>query len=56
LLTTRLNACAEQGVAACLETSNERNIRYYERFGFTVTDEITVRNGPTVWPMWRAPG
>lgn len=56
LLESRLNRCDEQGAPAYLESSKESNIGYYERFGFTVTDSVTLpRNGPTLYPMWREP-
>ncbi|MDL9938174.1 GNAT family N-acetyltransferase [Gordonia sp. ABSL1-1] len=39
---------------AYLESSNEVNIPLFERFGFSVTDEIVLPfDGPRVWPMWR---
>lgn len=52
-------ALMEHGLArvegpAYLESSNEANIPLYERFGFRVTDVITLPwNGPQVWPMYR---
>jgi ribosomal protein S18 acetylase RimI-like enzyme len=36
-----------------LESSKESNIPIYRSFGFEVTGEIKVPNGPTLWPMWR---
>jgi GNAT superfamily N-acetyltransferase len=56
LLWSRLNRCDDQRFPAYLESSKERNIPYYERFGFTVTGEISLPDGgPRVWPMWRNP-
>lgn len=56
LLRSRLDRCDAEGVPAYLESSKEKNISYYERFGFRVTGEIAVPNGgPTLWKMWRAP-
>jgi ribosomal protein S18 acetylase RimI-like enzyme len=55
LMRSRLNRCDAEHAPAYLESSKVENIPYYERFGFTVTGEIVVPGGPTLWPMWRAP-
>ncbi len=41
-----------------LESSNPRNVSFYRRLGFEVTDEIVLPGpgpGPVIRPMWRAP-
>jgi ribosomal protein S18 acetylase RimI-like enzyme len=51
-----LDRCDREGVPAYLESSKDRNVPYYERFGFKVTKEIALpRGGPLVWAMWRDP-
>ena len=51
-----LERCDRDGEAAYLESSKETNIPFYERHGFTVTEEIKVaKDGPSVWGMWRDP-
>ncbi len=55
LLDPVLRSCDEDGVAAYLESSKERNIAFYARHGFRVTEEVTMPNGPPVWLMWRDP-
>jgi GNAT superfamily N-acetyltransferase len=50
-----LERCDREGDRVYLESSKKRNIPFYERHGFTVTDEIQVPRGPIVWPMWRNP-
>ncbi|MGW0160531.1 GNAT family N-acetyltransferase [Mycobacterium sp. NPDC003323] len=55
LMRSRLDRCDAEFAPAYLESSNPDNIGYYERFGFEVTGEITVADGPTLYPMWRTP-
>jgi GNAT superfamily N-acetyltransferase len=50
-----LQKCDEEGIPAYLESSKESNVPFYERHGFRVTSEINIKNGPTLWPMWRDP-
>ncbi|NSC24979.1 GNAT family N-acetyltransferase [Streptomyces albus subsp. chlorinus] len=47
----------QAGCPAFLETSAERNVRFYERLGFTVTAEVDLPDGgPRTWAMLRRPG
>ena len=55
LLASRLAQVDAEHAPAYLESSNEDNIAYYERFGFEVTGELEVPDGPTLWLMWRQP-
>jgi ribosomal protein S18 acetylase RimI-like enzyme len=50
-----LERCDADGVGVYLESSKERNIDFYARFGFCVTGELRLPRGPTMWPMWREP-
>ena len=36
-----------------LESSKDTNIPIYQSFGFEVTGEIRLPNGPTLYAMWR---
>ena len=56
LLREVLDRCDRDGRPAYLDATSEGNRRLYRRHGFTVTDEITLPDGPTMWPMWREPG
>jgi ribosomal protein S18 acetylase RimI-like enzyme len=42
----------EAGQAGYLETDKPENVRFYERFGYEVTEEATVIGVPN-WFMWR---
>ena len=47
-------AVADAAAMPCyLESSKDTNIPIYKSFGFEVTGEIKIPNGPTLWPMWR---
>ena len=50
-----LDRCDAEGIPAYLESSNERNVPFYERFGFVATGLIQVPAGPALTPMWREP-
>ena len=54
-MATVLEQCDRDGVGAYLESSKERNIDFYARYGFRVTGELRLPRGPTMWPMWRDP-
>src|SRR3954447_15998017 len=56
LLGPGLELCDREGLPAYLESSKERNVGFYSRFGFRVTEEVRMPGGgPTVWLMWRDP-
>jgi GNAT superfamily N-acetyltransferase len=55
LLQPVLEACDRDGVAAFLESSKERNVDFYARHGFRVTEEARLLRGPPMWRMWRDP-
>lgn len=52
LMRHGLDAAAAAGVDVFLETGQERNVAYYERFGFRVVDHGTpAPDGPHIWFM-----
>lgn len=53
LLTRALADCDAQGTPAYLESSNERNVPLYERFGFRVMAKLQWGDSPCLWPMLR---
>jgi GNAT superfamily N-acetyltransferase len=55
LMEPILDRCDTEGLGAYLESSKEANIPFYQRFGFAVTGQIDLPDGPSLWPMWRDP-
>jgi ribosomal protein S18 acetylase RimI-like enzyme len=56
LLEAMLARVDEEGVPAYLESSKERNVALYARFGFEVVEEFRSKVGsPPMWCMWREP-
>jgi GNAT superfamily N-acetyltransferase len=56
LLRSMLAHIDELGEPAYLESSKERNVPLYARFGFEVIDIVESKRGsPTLWRMWREP-
>ena len=54
LLERSLQDCDNARLPAYLESTSERNIPLYERYGFSVTSELRSGGSPPVWPMLRA--
>lgn len=51
-----LEQCDSDQVGAYLESSKERNVPFYLRFGFEVVEELhSVAGSPPIWRMWREP-
>ncbi len=55
LLAHGLARCDAEGSPAYLESSNPRNIAFYQRHGFEVLGRIQVGSSPTLVPMLRKP-
>jgi GNAT superfamily N-acetyltransferase len=55
LLDPVLARCDAEGLPAYLESSKERNVPFYARHGFEVTEQFTPDGGPPLWLMWRNP-
>lgn len=53
LMKHALRRCDEEGVAAYLESSNPRNISFYERHGFKIVGRIQSGSSPVLTPMLR---
>lgn len=55
LLATVLEEADASGTPAYLEATSPDNRRLYERHGFETVGELTLPDGPPLWPMWRDP-
>jgi ribosomal protein S18 acetylase RimI-like enzyme len=51
-----LTRCDAERIPAYLESTKEKNVRFYEGHGFAVTRTIDLpHGGPSMWAMWRDP-
>jgi GNAT superfamily N-acetyltransferase len=55
LMQHALNRCDQDGKPAYLESSNPKNIPFYERHGFELLGTIQVGTSPSIFPMLRRP-
>jgi len=56
LLAPMAERLDREGMPAYLESTKERNLPLYERFGFKVTEAFDIaKGGPRIWAMWRDP-
>ena len=55
LIKATTKICDKEKIPAYLESSNPENVALYEKHGFKVTGEVTLKNGPIVPLMWRDP-
>jgi predicted N-acetyltransferase YhbS len=56
LLRSGLAKADAAGLPTCLESSKPSDLPIYERFGFTVREELRLpENGPVLWAMKREP-
>jgi GNAT superfamily N-acetyltransferase len=56
-LAPGLELADHERLPAYLETSKERNVEFYARFGFRVVDQVWMPGGgPGLWMMWREGG
>jgi ribosomal protein S18 acetylase RimI-like enzyme len=53
LLAQALRRFDRDGVPTYLESSNPRNLAFYQRHGFVVTGEHEFAGGPPQWTLWR---
>ena len=50
-----LELCDGAGIPSYLESTNRRNLTFYQRHGWVQTDEVRLPEGPALYPMWREP-
>jgi GNAT superfamily N-acetyltransferase len=54
LMAPTMRRIDEEGASAYIESSNEKNLTFYQRFGFEITDRVQLApDGPSMWTLWR---
>jgi len=54
LMHPALERADAEGMPCYLETQREANVPYYRRFGFELSDKVSIADSPPLWLMWRA--
>lgn len=56
LISPMLERCDSEGLPTYLESSKAENLPFYHRFGFEITEEVSIARGCSpIWRMWREP-
>jgi GNAT superfamily N-acetyltransferase len=55
LMAHALARCDSDRLPAYLESSNPRNLSFYQRHGFEILGKIQVGSSPSIVPMLRKP-
>jgi GNAT superfamily N-acetyltransferase len=51
LIRPMLEQAKKLSLPVYLECSNQENLDFYRQFGFRLIDNISFKDGPTIWPM-----
>lgn len=56
IIQPTLSECDAKQIGVYLETSNPRNLPWYQKLGFEIRNETKpLADAPVFWSMWRAP-
>ncbi|MEM0961822.1 MAG: GNAT family N-acetyltransferase [Bacteroidota bacterium] len=55
LLRAGIERANAEGVGTFLETGTQKNVAFYRRHGFQVTQDVVLPHGPLHWALWRDP-
>jgi GNAT superfamily N-acetyltransferase len=54
LMLPTIQRIDDEGASAYIESSNRKNLTFYQRFGFEILEEVELSpGGPSMWTLWR---